>query len=83
MEVPRRRWRGNFNQNKHQLITAKEWEKQKIAVNLGLSKSVKPKEIEKFILSLSTNFQKGKKSNYQNGAKIVAMQITKLIKLKN
>lgn len=74
---------GIICQNKHQLITAKEWEKQKIAVNLGLSKSVKPKEIEKFILSLSTNFQKGKKSNYQNGAKIVAMQITKLIKLKN
>jgi spore coat polysaccharide biosynthesis predicted glycosyltransferase SpsG len=74
---------GIICQNKHQLITAKEWEKQKIAVNLGLSKSIKPKEIEKFILSLPTNFQKKKKINYQNGAKIVAMEITKLTKIKN
>ena len=74
---------GIICQNKHQLITAKEWEKQEIAVNLGLSKSIKPEKIEKFILSLSTNFQKKKKINYQDGTKIVAMQITKLIKLKN
>ena len=40
---------------KHQLITAKEWEKQEIAVNLGLSKLIKPKEIEKFLQSLPKN----------------------------
>jgi len=74
---------GIICQNKHQLITAKEWEKQKIAVNLGLSKLIKPKEIEKFLLSLPKNFQKSKKICYQNGAKIASKEIIKLIKIKN
>ena len=74
---------GIICQNRHQLITAKEWEKQEIAVNLGLSKLIKPKEIEKFLQSLPKNFQKKKKICYKNGTKIVAKEINKLIKIKN
>ena len=46
---------GIICQNRHQLITAKEWEKQEIYLDLGLSKLIKPKEIEKFLQSLPKN----------------------------
>ncbi len=71
---------GIICQNKHQLITAREWEKQKIAVNLGLSKSIKPKEIEKFIQSIPKIFQKNKKIHFGKGSQITSNEIIKLIK---
>jgi len=45
---------GIICQEKHQLATAKEWEKKKIAVNLGLVNSVTLQKLKKFLEDVSS-----------------------------
>lgn len=73
---------GIICQNKHQLITAKEWEKQKMAINLGLANSTKPKEIEEFLQSISKIFKENKKISIGKGSEISSIEIIKLARLK-
>jgi len=67
---------GIISQNKHQKITAKEWERKGNAVNLGLINNTTTKNIERFIEYIRTNkkFSKQKILD-EHGAKRVAHEI--------
>jgi UDP-2,4-diacetamido-2,4,6-trideoxy-beta-L-altropyranose hydrolase len=66
---------------KHQLITAKEWEKRQIAINMGLIGKKTNSKITKFLDGIIFNDfnQSRKKVVDGNGAKRVAYQIKKLL----
>jgi len=67
---------------KHQLKTAIEWEKRKIAINLGIIKSTTQKNIKKIILKLINNeikLNSGRKIVDGKGSIRVAKEIVKII----
>ena len=71
-------------QVKHQLITAKEWERKKMAINLGLVEKISEEQIEKLLKKIVKNKRKGiSKRNYlanQTGIKQVTQEILSLVK---
>ena len=72
---------GIICQTAHQLKTAKEWEKKKIAINLGLKDKTTNNKLEKFLSSITENkFKKLSKNSYVDGlgAKRVAKEILDL-----
>lgn len=64
-------------QNRHQLITAKEWEKRKIGINLGLVSKKTPSKIEKFIKMIQNNKIKPHNTKFVDG--LAVNRITKEI----
>jgi len=73
-------------QNKHQVITAKEWEKKKIAKNLGLIGKNTSKKIDEYLTSIIENKIKltiKKNPNMNSGSKIVVNEIRKLVNTKS
>lgn len=71
---------GIICQNRHQLITAKEWEKKKIGVNLGLLNNKTPHKIEYFLDLISKKKLKERKNLVCDGlgTKRVVNEILKL-----
>jgi len=73
-------------QNKHQLITAKEWEKKKIARNLGIINKNTSKKINKYLTSIIENKIKltiNKTYNMNSESKIIVNEIKKLVNAKS
>lgn len=64
-------------QVKHQLLAAKEWEKRKIAINLGVYNEKSKKNLVKIINELPLKKLKGRRLVDGNGGKRVAYQIDK------
>ena len=58
---------GIICQEKHQLITAREWEKRKIAVNLGLINENTSQKLEKFLLNIISRKFEGSKKRICDG----------------
>ena len=71
-------------QVKHQLITAKEWEKKKIGINLGLIEKVSEEQIEEILEEIVKNKRKKiiKKNSLTNqrGVKYMTQEILSLVK---
>jgi len=68
-------------QVKHQLITAKEWDRKKIAINLGLVNRDIRKKIDKFLQLIEENrfpFRENKKLVDGKGTSRIVQEITKL-----
>jgi len=65
-------------QVKHQLLAAKEWEKRKIAINLGLYNKKNMKNLTNIIKELPSKKLKGKKLIDGKGAKRVTHEINKI-----
>ena len=74
---------GIISQVRHQLKTAKQWEKLGIAVNLGLVSKNTPKQIEHYIENIVTGKIPKKKTSLVDGlgSKRVSKEIVKLIQL--
>ena len=73
-------------QNKHQVITAKEWEKKKIAKNLGIINKNTRKKIDEYLTSVIENKIKltiKKDPNVNSGSKIIVNEIRKLANTKS
>ena len=73
---------GIICQNRHQLITANEWRRRRIAFNLGLVSKKTPSKITKFLHDLEQNkieIIKSTKLFDGLGAKRVTKEILKLI----
>jgi spore coat polysaccharide biosynthesis predicted glycosyltransferase SpsG len=73
-------------QNKHQLITAKEWEKKKIARNLGIINKNTSKKIKEYLNSIIENKIKltiNKTYNMNSESKIIVNEIKKLVNAKS
>jgi spore coat polysaccharide biosynthesis predicted glycosyltransferase SpsG len=67
--------------DRHQIITAKEWEKQKIAINLGMISDKTPQKTTKVIRGVLNNeikLKKGTKLVDGNGSKRVMNEILKI-----
>ena len=67
---------------KHQLKTAREWERRKIALNLGMIKKITKKDIKKIILKLMDNqikLKSGRKVVDGKGSIRAANEIVKII----
>lgn len=71
---------GIICQEKHQLITAKEWQKKKIAINLGLINSKTPQNFRKFLDNISSKkiFKSKKRICDGKGAQRVSKKILAL-----
>ena len=73
-------------QNKHQLITAKEWEKRKIAKNLGIINKNTSKKINKYLTSIIENKIKltiNKTYSINSESKTLVNEIKKLVNVKS
>jgi len=73
-------------QNKHQLITAKEWEKKKIAINLGIINKNTSKKIDEYLTNIIENKIKlriNKNPNMNLGSKVLVNEIKKLVNAKS
>jgi len=73
-------------QNKHQVITAKEWEKKKIAKNLGMINKNTSKKIDEYLTSVienKINLTIKKDPNINSGSKIIVNEIRKLVNTKS
>lgn len=71
---------GIICQEKHQLITAKEWQKKKIATNLGLIHSLNHQDLRKFLDDISSKkiLQSKKRMCDGRGAERVSKKILSL-----
>jgi UDP-2,4-diacetamido-2,4,6-trideoxy-beta-L-altropyranose hydrolase len=71
-------------QVKHQLITAKEWEKKRSGINFGLAEKISEKQIEEFLEEIVMNKRKKtiKKNSLSNqkGIKLITQEILSLVK---
>ena len=73
-------------QNKHQLITAKEWGKKKIGINLGIINKNISKKIDEYLTNIIENrikLIKNKNPNMNLGSKILVNEIRKLVNVKS
>ncbi len=73
-------------QNKHQLITAKEWEKRKIARNLGTINKNTSKKINGYLTSIIENKIKltiNKTYSINSESKTLVNEIRKLVNIKS
>jgi spore coat polysaccharide biosynthesis predicted glycosyltransferase SpsG len=73
---------GIISQVQHQVVTAKEWEKQKMGINLGKINNQTSKKIEKFLNDiLNKKITLNQKKNIVDGlgSKRVALEIKKIL----
>jgi len=72
-------------QHKHQIITAKEWEKLELALNLGFPNSTTPKKIDNYIQKIMENktcLKKNTKIIDGKGSYRISKEIKKLLSVK-
>jgi len=67
-------------QNKHQVITAREWEKKKIGKNLGIINKNTRKNLNEYLNNISEGKIKSKKASINNSDPIITNEIMKIVK---